>query len=33
LAQELALTASWLGLDRIDVAQRGDLAKELAAAV
>jgi len=33
LAEELAVTASWLGLDRIEVAPRGDLAKELSAAL
>jgi uncharacterized protein YcaQ len=33
LAQELALTAAWLGLDRIEVMPRGDLSKELAAAI
>jgi uncharacterized protein YcaQ len=33
LAEELALTAAWQGLDRIEVADRGDLAKELAAAL
>jgi hypothetical protein len=33
LAEELALTAAWQGLDRIDVVERGDLAKELAAAL
>ncbi len=33
LAAELALTASWLDLDRIEVMPRGDLAKELAAAL
>jgi uncharacterized protein YcaQ len=33
LAEELALTAAWQGLDRIEVVDRGDLAKELAAAL
>jgi len=33
LAAELALTAQWLELDEVVVAPRGDLAKELAAAV
>ena len=33
LAEELALTAAWQGLDRIEVVERGDLAKELAAAL
>jgi uncharacterized protein YcaQ len=33
LAAELAVTASWLSLDSIEVKPRGDLAKELAAAV
>jgi uncharacterized protein len=33
LAEELAITASWLGLDRIEVMSRGDLAKELTAAM
>jgi uncharacterized protein YcaQ len=33
LAEELALTASWLGVDRIEVMPRGDLSKELAAAI
>jgi hypothetical protein len=33
LAAELALTAQWLGLASIEVRPRGDLAKELAAAV
>lgn len=33
LARELALAASWLGLDGLEVMPRGDLAKELAAAV
>jgi uncharacterized protein YcaQ len=33
LAAELAITASWLGLDGIEVMPRGDLAKELAAAI
>jgi uncharacterized protein YcaQ len=33
LAEELALTASWLGLDRIEVMPHGDLSKELAAAI
>jgi uncharacterized protein len=33
LAEELALTATWLDLDGIDVVRRGDLAKELAAAI
>jgi uncharacterized protein YcaQ len=33
LAEELATTALWLDLDGIDVVPRGDLAKELAAAV
>jgi uncharacterized protein YcaQ len=33
LAAELAVTASWLGLDDIEVKPRGDLAKELAAAI
>ncbi|MGI8679823.1 MAG: winged helix-turn-helix domain-containing protein [Jatrophihabitans sp.] len=33
LAQELALTASWLGLERVEVMPRGDLCAELAAAV
>ena len=33
LAAELALTASWLGLDDVQVGRRGDLAKELTAAL
>lgn len=33
LAEELAITASWLGLAGVEVMPRGDLAKELAAAV
>jgi uncharacterized protein YcaQ len=33
LAEELAFTASWLGLGRIEVVPRGDLAKDLAAAI
>jgi uncharacterized protein YcaQ len=33
LAEELAVTAAWLGLDRVEVVRRGDLAAELAAAV
>jgi uncharacterized protein YcaQ len=33
LAAELVLTAGWLDLDRIEVMPRGDLAKELAAAL
>jgi uncharacterized protein YcaQ len=33
LAEELALTAAWQGLDRIEVMPRGDLARELAAAL
>jgi uncharacterized protein len=33
LAEELAVTASWLGLDRVEVMPRGDLAKELTAAM
>jgi uncharacterized protein len=33
LAAELATTAAWLGLDRVEVVGRGDLAKELIAAV
>jgi uncharacterized protein YcaQ len=33
LAAELALAASWLGLDDIQVGQRGDLSTELAAAL
>jgi uncharacterized protein YcaQ len=33
LAAELVTTASWLGLDRVEVAPRGDLSKELAAAL
>jgi uncharacterized protein len=33
LAEELAQTAGWLGLERIEVVDRGDLAKELAAAL
>ena len=33
LAEELARTAAWQGLDRIEVVERGDLAKELAAAL
>jgi uncharacterized protein YcaQ len=33
LAGELALTASWLGLGAVEVMPRGDLAKDLAAAV
>ncbi|MFL6139962.1 MAG: winged helix-turn-helix domain-containing protein [Frankiaceae bacterium] len=33
LAEELALMASWLGLDRVDVVPRGDLGPALAAAV
>jgi uncharacterized protein YcaQ len=33
LAEELALTAAWQGLDRIEVVERGDLAKELAGAL
>jgi uncharacterized protein YcaQ len=33
LAEELALTAEWQGLDRIEVVARGDLSKELAAAL
>jgi uncharacterized protein YcaQ len=33
LAEELALTAAWQGLDRIEVVERGDLAKELAVAL
>jgi uncharacterized protein YcaQ len=33
LAEELAVTAAWLGLDRIEVMPRGDLSKELAAAI
>lgn len=33
LAGELRLTARWLGLDRVEVAERGDLAKALCRAV
>jgi uncharacterized protein YcaQ len=33
LAEELEVTASWLGLGRIEVMPRGDLAKDLAVAV
>jgi uncharacterized protein YcaQ len=33
LAAELATTAAWLQLERVEVMRRGDLAKELAAAV
>jgi uncharacterized protein YcaQ len=33
LAEELALTASWLGLDGVLVMPRGDLAPDLAKAV
>jgi hypothetical protein len=33
LAAELVLTAQWLALDGIEVMPRGDLAKELGAAV
>ncbi|MEO6884770.1 MAG: crosslink repair DNA glycosylase YcaQ family protein, partial [Jatrophihabitantaceae bacterium] len=33
LAAELAITAAWLELDRVEVAPRGDLAQELAHAV
>jgi uncharacterized protein YcaQ len=33
LAEELAVTASWLDLDKIEVMPRGDLSKELAAAL
>jgi hypothetical protein len=33
LAEELRLVASWLGLDDVVVARRGDLAKALAGAV
>jgi hypothetical protein len=33
LAEELAITASWLGLDAVEVMPNGDLAGELAAAV
>jgi uncharacterized protein YcaQ len=33
LAEELSVTASWLDLDRIEVMPRGDLSKDLAAAV
>jgi uncharacterized protein YcaQ len=33
LAEELAITASWLGLDRIEVVPRGDLAGHLARVV
>src|SRR5581483_8987021 len=33
LAEELALAASWLGLNDIEVMPRGDLSKELAATI
>ena len=33
LAEELAITADWLGLDRVEVVGRGDLAPDLAKAV
>ena len=33
LAAELTITAAWLGLDGIEVAPRGDLAPQLAAAI
>ena len=33
LAEELRLMAGWLGLQRVDVAQRGDLAAALEAAL
>jgi uncharacterized protein YcaQ len=33
LAAQLASTAAWLGLDEVTVVPRGDLAKELAAAL
>jgi uncharacterized protein YcaQ len=31
LAAELRLVAAWLGLDRIEIARRGDLARKLTA--
>jgi len=33
LAAELRLTATWLGLDRVEVMPRGDLAADLTAAL